>query len=152
MEVCMLTIRKRTDRNTYEVLLRKIGGTRKSFKTYKQAQKFAKDTWINYLKDQYIPISFTGYKSTADWLLYQTKRYEQGEFLKQELRNKQNIANKFVKILVQGKTIGQWDLDKLVSYPRSPASISQEIISQILQMNIAYKTKKSLYYSFKMDT
>ena len=145
----MLKIRKRTDRNTYEVLLRKIGGTRKSFNSYKLAQDYAKITWDQYLKDQFIPTTVSGYKGVKEWYEFQKTRHQQGEFLRQELRHKENISEKFVKIIVQGKTIGQWDLDKLVTHPRSPASISQEIISQILLMDISHKTMKQLYYSFK---
>jgi integrase len=145
----MLKVTKRKDRKTYLVLLEKIGGTRKTFKTYEQARKFADMKWKEYIKDQYIPTTVSGFKGIAEWYSYQKTRYTQGEFLRQELRHKENIAEKFAKIIVQGKTIEQWDLDKLVTHPRSPASISQEIISQVLSMDISHKTMKGLYYSFK---
>ena len=145
----MLKVAKRKDRNTYVVKLEKIGGGRKFFKTYEEARKFANIKWKEYIKDQYIPTTVSGYKGIAEWYAYQKTRYTQGEFLRQELRHKENIAEKLAKIIVQGKTIKQWDLDKLVTHPRSPASISQEIISQILAMDISHKTMKGLYYSFK---
>ncbi|BAQ85769.1 integrase [uncultured Mediterranean phage uvMED] len=145
----MLKVTKRKDRNSYYVFLHQIGGKRKTFKSKIEAENYAQTKWEEHLKNQYIPVTVSGSKGIANWFDYQQNRYEQGEFLQQELRHKKNIADKFVNILVQGKTLGKWNLEQLVSHPRSPASISQEIISQILEMNIAHKTKKSLYYSFK---
>jgi integrase len=145
----MLKVTKRTDRNSWYVCERAIGGGRKFFKCELEAKAHAASRWQEYLKDQYIPTTVSGYKGIAEWYAYQKTRYTQGEFLRQELRHKENIAEKFAKIIVQGKTIEQWDLDKLVTHPRSPASISQEIISQVLSMDISHKTMKGLYYSYK---
>lgn len=145
----MLQVTKRTDRNTWYVCERAIGGGRKFFKCELEAKAHAASRWQEYLKEQYIPVTIKGDKAIAQWLSYQKARYDNGEFLKQEYIHKTSIADKFSKIIVQGKQLSKWDLSELVKHPRSPASISEEIIKQILVMDLAYKTKKTLYYSFK---
>ena len=74
------------------------------------------------------------------WLAYQSKRFDRHEFLKQELHYKINAANKFLALKVNGKKIADWNIRKLVSETRTPATIAAQIIDQIMAYDLSYKT------------
>ena len=90
-----------------------------------------------------------GRTATDKWLAYQTKRFDRHEFLKQELHYKINAANKFLALKVDGKKIADWNITKLVSDTRTPATIAAQIIDQIMAYDLSYKTMIGYYNTFR---
>lgn len=144
----MLKVSK-TKNKGWVVYLTKIGGGRQYFREEQLAINFAKTRWIEYLQNKFVPITITGKNGVDKWYESQVSNYKKGFFLKQELTKKANASKKFLDMMIQGKSLRKWNLDELVVAPRSPASITDDIQNQILEMNLSYKSKYDLYFYVK---